>query len=69
MRIIVHTKHGVFYGIESDYNESDYLEATSFLKRLNFLEYFTLTTDDGEVYLPKEMINDSVFIIEKQENN
>ena len=65
MRIIVHTKYGVFYGTESDYNESDYLEATSFLRRLNFLEYFKLTTDNGEVYLHKEIIDDSVFIIEK----
>ena len=65
MRMVVRTKHGVLYGIESDYNESDYLKATTLLEQLNLCKYFKLTTDDGEVYLPKGMIDDSVFIIEK----
>lgn len=65
MRMVVHTKYGVFYGSERDYDESDYLKATTFLEQLNSHEYFKLKTDDGKIYLPKGMIDDSVFILEK----
>ena len=65
MRIVAHTKYGVFYGIEEDCNESSYREVSKFLERLGTAEYFSFGTDDGEIYLTKAMIDDSVFILDK----
>ena len=65
MRIVVHTKHGVVYGIEKDYNESSYRETGKFLERLGSVEYFSFETDEGEIYFTKAMIDDSLFILEK----
>ena len=65
MRIVSHTKHGVFYGTETDYNESDYREVGKYLERLGSVEYFSFGTDDGEIYFTKAMIDDSLFILER----
>lgn len=65
MRIVAHTKYGVFYGIEKDYDEYDYHNLSQWLERLGTSEYFSFGTDDGEIYLTKGMIDDSVFILEK----
>jgi hypothetical protein len=65
MRIVVHTKHGVFQGIEEDYTESSYLKLSEFLEKLASYEYFSFGTPNGSIYLTKAMIDDSVFIVEK----
>jgi hypothetical protein len=65
MRIVIHTKYGVFEGIERDYDEKDYDSIEKFLAQLPKLEYFSFGTDKGEVYLTKEMIADTMFILEK----
>ena len=65
MRVVAHTKYGVFYGIETDYNESDYLQIEDLLKQLGSFGFFSFETDDGEIYLTKGMIDDSLFILEK----
>lgn len=65
MRIVAHTKYGVFYSIEQDYDDEEYRELGNLLDRLGSLERFSFETDKGEVYLTKGMIDDSVFILEK----
>jgi hypothetical protein len=65
MRIVVHTKYGVFEGIEREYDEEKYYENKKFLNQLCDLKYFSFPTDKGEIYLTKEMIADSLFILKK----
>lgn len=65
MRIVVRTKYGVFKGTERDYDEQEYVQIGKFLGNISKLEYFCVMTDAGEVYMTKEMIADSLFILEK----
>ncbi len=65
MRIVAHTKYGVFEGIEKEYDEEQYANIGKFLNQLCDLKYFSFQTDKGEIYLTKEMIADSLFILEK----
>ena len=65
MKIIAHTKYGVFEGVEKEYNEEKYAEIGKFLEQLCDLKYFSFQTDKGEIYLTKEMIADTLFILEK----
>ena len=65
MRIIAHTKYGVFTGVEEEYSEEDYKETCEFLDQLCKMNYLALDTENGKVYMTKEMIADSLFILEK----
>jgi virulence-associated protein VapD len=65
MRIIAHTKYGVFEGIESEYDETKYKDIQMFLEKIADFKYFSFETDKGEVYMMKEMIEDTLFILEK----
>ena len=65
MRIIAHTKYGIFEGTKHEYDEVQYAEIMKFLEQLHKLEYFAFTTDKGEIYFTKEMIADTLFIFEK----
>lgn len=65
MKIIAHTKYGVFNGVEEEYSEKKYEWTGKFLENLADLSYFSFTTETGEVYMTKEMIADSLFILEK----
>ena len=65
MKIIAHTKYGVFEGIERKYDETEYENIGKLLEKLPKLEYFSFMTDKGEVYMTKQMINDTLFILEK----
>ena len=65
MNILAHTKYGVFQTTESKYNEEDYKSISDFLERLPELEYLQLETDGGDVYFSKELIADSLFILQK----
>ena len=65
MRIVAHTKYGVFYGIEKDYDEYTYCEIDKLLEKIGEMKYFSFETNDGQIYFTKGMINDSLFILEK----
>ena len=68
MKIIAHTKYGVFEGIEFEYTQEKYYATGKILENLCELKYskfFCLETDKGEIYFTKEMIADSLFILEK----
>lgn len=65
MRIIAHTKYGVFTGVEEEFSPESYVEVADFLGRLCELTYFAFRTATGKVYMTKEMVADSLFILEK----
>ena len=65
MRIIAHTKYGVFKSTETEYDEGEYAAMERFLERVNEYEYFSMETDEGAVYMSKGMIGDTLFVIEK----
>jgi hypothetical protein len=65
MKVIAHTKYGVFESIEKDATEEEFEEMDNFLKNLYISQWFTLDTDKGGIYFTKEMITDSLFILEK----
>ena len=65
MKIIAHTKYGVFVGVENEYDEEKYAEIGKFLEQIYKLEYFSFTTDKGEIYFTKEIIADTLFVLEK----
>ena len=65
MKVIAHTKYGVFESIEKAATEEEFEEMDNFLKNLYISQWFTLDTDKGGIYFTKEMITDSLFILEK----
>ena len=66
MRLEVYTKHGVFYGKDVEYNEETYDELLNFVKGLHEVDYLHFATnEDNTIYMTKNMINDSVFILKK----
>jgi len=65
MKIIAHTKYGVFEGVENEYDEKKYEDIGKFLEQLSDLTNFSFHTDKGEIYFTKEMIADTLFILEK----
>jgi hypothetical protein len=65
MRIVAHTKYGVFEGIENEYDEEKYVNIGKFLEKIHKLDYFSFQTDKGEIYFTKQMIDDTLFVLEK----
>jgi hypothetical protein len=65
MRIVAHTKYGVFNGVTEEYSQEKYKRIGEFLERLKDLSYFSFTTETGEVYMTEAMISDSLFVLEK----
>ena len=65
MNILAHTKYGVFQTTEAKYDEEDYKSISDFLERLPELKYLQFETDKGDVYFSKELIADSLFILQK----
>ena len=64
MKIVAHTPLGVFESTDKEYNEKDYSDICDLLSQVALMSYFSLDTDTGSIYLPKEMIQRSVFVIE-----
>jgi len=65
MKIVAHTPRGVFKSTDKEYNQEDYLNLCNLLSQVTHMSYFSLDTDTGSIYLPKEMIQRSVFVVEK----
>jgi len=65
VKIIAHTKYGIFEGVEQDYDEKKYEDIGKFLGQLSDLKNFSFHTDKGEIFFTKEMIADTLFVLEK----
>ena len=65
MKVIAHTKYGVFESTEQDATKEEIEQMDSLLKNLNIAQWFALDTDKGKIYFSKEMLADTLFILEK----
>jgi len=65
MKLIAYTPHGVFEGIEVEHNEEEYTQFSSWLESIAKLEYLSFGTPNGEIYMTKEMINQSIIVLQK----
>ena len=65
MNVLAHTKYGVFRTSQIEYDKEGYMRISEFLEGLSELEYLQLETDGGDVYFSKELIDDSIFILQK----
>ena len=65
MKLVAHTRYGIFESIEQEYDEDYYEQVKELLSRLSEFKYFTFETNDGNVYLNKELIGESLFQIIK----
>lgn len=65
MNILAHTKYGVFETSQAEYDEENYKSISDVLERLSELKYLQFETDEGDVYFSKELIADSLFILQK----
>jgi len=65
MRIIAHTKYGVFETVETEFNETEYAKLEQFLEQINKVDYFSFWTEKGTVYLNEGMIRDTLFVLQK----
>lgn len=66
MKIIAHTKYGVFTSVEQTATEEEFLEVGEFLA--NVVERgarFSLDTAEGKIFFSENMIKDSLFILQK----
>jgi len=64
MKVIAHTKYGVFESIEKDATEEEFEKMEYLLENLYITSWFALDTDKGKLYFTKEMIADTLFILE-----
>ena len=65
MKVIAHTKYGVFESIEKDATKEEFEEMEYLLENLYITNWFALDIDKGKIYFTKEMIDDTLFILEK----
>lgn len=65
MQIIVQTPQGIIRGIEEPYDEDRYRLRQDVLVAINTLDAYWFTTDVGQCYMSKAMIDQSVFFLVK----
>lgn len=66
MKIIAHTKHGVFTSVERTVTEEEFLKVSEFLADIAERgTRFSLDTAEGEIFFSGNMIKDSLFILQK----
>jgi hypothetical protein len=65
MQIIAHTPLGIFKGTEEPYDERHYRHCQKLLEMIDTAKLYCLETDQGELYMNKSMIDQSVFSLVK----
>jgi hypothetical protein len=65
-QVTVHTPHGVF--TSASFPEEELVSTHEILVRVSDMSDFRMPTDQGSVYLPNSMIQQSVFVIEDATN-
>ena len=65
MQIIAHTPQGVFKSVDEPYDELLYEELNQLVMDIDKMHVLSLETIDGQFYMTREMINQSVFIVAK----
>ena len=62
MKLTIHTKYGTFKCTKND----DYDAVSESLSKLSKLSSLNITTDEGEIFMGKDLIADSLFVLEKE---
>lgn len=66
MKIIAHTKYGVFTSVERTVTEEEFLEESEFLADIAGRGIrFSFNMEEGEIFFSENMIKDSLFILQK----
>jgi len=65
MKIIIHSKYGRFEGKEDTFDQEKYDGISSFLNGIAKWNYICFETKDGEIFLTKAMIDDSIIELVK----
>jgi hypothetical protein len=66
-QIVAYTPHGKF--TSGSFPEDDLAPTRELLEQVSDLKYFVMYTDQGGIYLPKPVIQQSVFAIEDADND
>lgn len=65
MQIIAQTPHGIIKGVKEPYDEEKYQRRGVTLERINELDCYWFTTDAGQCYMSKAMIDQSIIFLAK----
>jgi arginine repressor len=66
MKVVIHTKYGVFKSLEAKYKEEEFTKLTELLEKVHTVSHlFVINTSAGELYMSKDIIADSLFILQK----
>jgi hypothetical protein len=65
MKIVAHTKYGKFETKPTPYSEEEYAKLYEFMNTVTDSKFLSLNTENGFIYLPQKIIQDTVFEIEK----
>jgi hypothetical protein len=65
MQIIAQTPHGIIKSVEEPYNGDRYEFRMKVLEAIDTLDCYWFTTDVGQCYMSKAMIDQSIFFLVK----
>lgn len=65
MKIVAYTKYGAFETEPTEYSDEEYEKLQKFMVTVTDSKFLTLNTTEGFLYLPQQIIQDTLFVIEK----
>jgi len=65
MKIVIHTKYGIFESKEQENTDEIYDKLKEFLSKISDYKYISIETEKGFIYMNSNMINDSLFSLER----
>lgn len=65
MQIIAHTPLGICNGLKQPYDEKQYRRLQELLDTMDTTKLYCFETDQGEFYMNKSMIDQSIFVLVK----
>jgi hypothetical protein len=65
MQIIAQTPQGIIRSVEEPYDEEKYQRRMKVLTAIDTLDSYWFTTDIGQCYMTKAMIDQSIFFLVK----
>jgi hypothetical protein len=65
MKIVVHTKYGLYESKEQENTDEVYDKLREFLSNIPNYKYLSIETETGFIYMSSAMINESLFILER----
>jgi hypothetical protein len=65
MKIIIHTKYGIFESKEQENTDEVYDKLKEFLSKISDYKYISIETEKGFMYMNSTMIDESLFLLER----